>query len=213
MNRTRAVKIIEKLAVYYGETKADLSFSGLYELTIAVVLSAQTTDKQVNSVTPALFKKYPDFRKLANASISDVENIIRGVGLYKTKTGNIIKLSKMVINEFKGKLPDTMEELIRLPGVGRKSANVILSIGYNKPAIAVDTHVLRISNRIGFIDSPDPVKVETALMSFIPRKYWIKAHLLLIKHGRNICPARNPECNDCPVNKLCDFGKKEMSLI
>ena len=212
MTKTRAVKIIEKLAKYYGVVKADLSFLSLYELTIAVVLSAQTTDKQVNSVTPVLFKKYPGFKNLANAKVNDVETVIRGVGLYNTKARNIIKLSKMVVDKYNTKLPDNMEELIKLPGVGRKSANVILSIGYKKPAIAVDTHVLRIANRIGFIDSPDPVKVEMVLMSFIPRKDWIKAHLLLIKHGRNICSARKPNCPDCPVKKLCDFAGRELSL-
>ena len=205
MTKAKSKKILEKLIEYYGVTKSDLSFSGIYELTIAVVLSAQTTDKQVNSVTPVLFKSYPGFKNLASASINDVESIIRGVGLYKTKARNIIELSKVIIDEYKNKVPDNMEELIKLPGVGRKSANVILSIGYNKPAIAVDTHILRISNRIGYVKSDDPFKVEMALMSFIPMEDWIKAHLLIIKHGRNICSARKPLCLKCPINKLCNF--------
>lgn len=207
MTPSRSKKILSLLYDYYGETVPDLNFRNIYELTISVVLSAQTTDRQVNGVTKQLFEKYPDFRSLGEASYSDVETIVKSTGFFRTKTKNIIALSRMVFTKFGGVLPDNMDQLVELPGVGRKSANVILSIGYGKPGLAVDTHVARISNRLGYIISDSPVEIEKKLCSLIDPEEWKKTHLLFIKHGRVICKARHPECGICPVYKFCEYYK------
>jgi endonuclease-3 len=205
MTEKKSKKIFDKLRAVYGEIHPELNYSGLYQLAISVVLSAQTTDRQVNAATPALFTRFPDFKSLSKGYIPEVERLIKTVGLYKTKAKNIINLAGQVINNHNGILPDRFEDLINLPGIGRKSANVILSQGYNKAALAVDTHVMRIANRLGYIKSADPYKVEKALTRFIPKKDWKSAHLLLIKHGRTLCRARNPLCGECPVISLCDY--------
>lgn len=210
MTRARSGKILSMLYEYYGETVPDLNFRNIYELAIAVVLSAQTTDRQVNGVTTALFEKYPDFKSLGEADYSDVEKIIKSTGFFRTKTKNIIALSRMVCSRFQGVLPDNIESLIELPGVGRKSANVIISIGYGKPGLAVDTHVSRISNRLGYSDSKSPDVVEKDLCSVINPAEWKKTHLLFIKHGRVICKARHPECGICPVAKHCNYYKENI---
>jgi endonuclease III len=206
MTKIKSGKIIKKLKEYYGMVNADLSYSNIFQLTIAVVLSAQTTDKQVNSVTPALFIKFPGFNSLSGAGIKEVEEIIKSVGLYRTKAKNIINLSKEVAEKYKNILPDEFNDLVKLPGIGRKSANVILSMGFGKAAFPVDTHIIRIANRLGFIKSNDPYKVEQILTQYLQRDDWRQAHLLLIKHGRIICKARKPLCSECPLNKLCDFS-------
>jgi endonuclease-3 len=206
MTNKRSGKILSSLYNYYGETNPDLKFTDIYELTIAVVLSAQTTDKQVNSVTGDLFRIYPNFESLSKAAISDVERIIKSTGFYKNKAKNIVLLSQMVCGRFNGRLPDNIESLIELPGVGRKSANVILSIGFNKPGLAVDTHVLRISNRLGYSSSESPLEVEKDLCKIIDPSEWKKTHLLFIKHGRELCKARNPKCGLCPVKKNCNYS-------
>jgi endonuclease-3 len=206
MDILKSKKIIKLLKKHYGTTRPDLDFESLYELVVSVVLSAQTTDKQVNSVTPALFSKYPDFKSLSAAKISDVEKIINRVGFFRVKSKHIVNLSKKIIADFNGTVPKKMEELITLPGVGRKSANIILSFGYGVPAIAVDTHVMRISNRLGYTEDKyrkDPVKTESALVKIIPEKDWIASHLLFIRHGRDICKAQRPLCGACPVREVC----------
>ena len=213
MTDKRASKILSLLYNYYGDTEPGLEFTGLYELTIAVVLSAQTTDKQVNSVTGELFRIYPDFESLSRADISDVEHIVKSTGFYRNKAKNIILLSQMVCSRFNGNLPEDIESLTELPGVGRKSANVILSIGFNKPGLAVDTHVLRIANRLKFSVSDSPLEVEKDLCRVIDPSEWKKTHLLFIKHGRELCKARNHKCSSCPVKKFCisppAFGGRE----
>ena len=207
MTRIRSEKILSRLYDFYGETVPDLNFRNIFELTIAVVLSAQTTDRQVNGVTGELFKKYPDFTSLGRADCSDVEKIIRSTGFFRTKSKNIISLSGMVCSKFGGVLPDTLESLIELPGVGRKSANVIMSIGYDIPGLAVDTHVSRIAYRLGYVSTRSPLEVEKVLCGIIKPSDWKRTHLLFIKHGRVICKARNPECGICPVAELCDYYK------
>jgi len=207
MTETRSKKILSLLYDFYGETVPDLNFRNIFELTISVVLSAQTTDRQVNGVTGELFKKYPDFKSLGEADHSDVERIVRSTGFFRTKSKNIILLSRMVCSRFGGVLPDKLEDLVELPGVGRKSANVILSIGYGIPGLAVDTHVLRISNRLGYSSSKSPVEIEKVLCVIIDPSDWKKTHLLFIKHGRTICNARHPECGICPVAKFCSYYK------
>ena len=201
-------KIIQSLADYYGELSPPLNFRNNYELCISVVLSAQTTDAQVNRVTPYLFEKYPSFELLASADISDVERIIKSTGFYKVKARSIIALSKRVSEEFNGQLPSSMEKLILLPGVGRKSANVVLSHGFDVPAIAVDTHVARLSVRLGFSVHSDVKEIEADLMEKIPRRLWSSSHLYLITHGRTFCRARKPLCRDCPIRQLCPYKDK-----
>jgi len=203
MDKKKSKKIIKKLSAFYDDVKPDLDYGNLYQLAISVVLSAQTTDRQVNSVTPDLFKQYPDFKKLSCADPGDVETIIRSTGFYRNKALNIIKLAQTVMSAYGGKLPEDMENLTTLPGVGRKSANVILSMGFGKPAIAVDTHVLRIANRLGYAETVKPDAAEEALKTAIPEKDWIHTHLLFIRHGRKTCKARNPLCTECPVTPLC----------
>ena len=198
-------KVLSLLREFYGSVEPDLKFSSLYELTIAVVLSAQTTDRQVNSVTGRLFTEYPDFHSLGGAAVKDVEAIIKSTGFYHAKARNIVSLAKKVTDDFGGELPRDMEHLLELPGVGRKSANVILSIGYGIPGLAVDTHVGRIARRLGYSESEDPLAVERDLCGKIPPEEWRDTHLLFIRHGRSICKSRNPGCGSCPLKKLCRY--------
>jgi len=207
MTPAKSEKILKTLSKFYGDVKADLDFSNIYELTVAVVLSAQTTDKQVNSVTGTLFSKYTDFRALSKARITDVETIIKSTGFYHAKAKNIVNLAKKVVSDFSGQLPKDMDSLLSLPGVGRKSANVILSIGFGIPGLAVDTHVGRIAKRLGYTGSESPDKVEKDLCGIIPPEKWRDTHLLFIRHGRAICKARNPECNVCPVRSYCMYSR------
>jgi endonuclease III len=204
-NDEKALLVFKALKKKYGAVAAELYFSNLFELTIAVVLSAQTTDRQVNSVTKSLFLKYGSFEKMAHAESSDVEKIIYATGFYHEKARNIIALSKKILETFNGKLPDTREELMTLPGVGRKTANVILAQGFGKPAFAVDTHVGRVSRRIGFTSETDPKKVEDDLCRNFPERLWSEAHLLFIIHGRRTCLSRKPFCDECPVRGMCRF--------
>lgn len=205
MRRDTSSKIISALESVYGEVVPDLAFRNNYELTVAVVLSAQTTDRQVNGVTGKLFSTYPDFASLAGARRSDVEGIIKSTGFYRVKAANIISLSAAVMEKFGGELPDNAADLMELPGVGKKSANVILSVGFGKPALAVDTHVARIASRLGYTDDTNPLVIEQDLCRVIPEEYWKKTHLLFIKHGRSTCAARNPGCGSCAVSRWCRY--------
>ena len=203
MDRRKSKKIIAGLASYYREVRPGLRYRNLYQLAVSVVLSAQTTDRQVNMVTPELFRRFPDFIALAGAGVPEVETIIRSTGFYHNKARNIVEMARLVSGSFGGNLPGDRETLMTLPGVGRKSANVIISMGFGKPAIAVDTHVLRLANRLGYAATDRPDDAEEALMKAIPEKDWILTHLLLIRHGRELCRARNPLCGKCPVTPLC----------
>lgn len=205
MEKARINKILDILEETYPEAECALDHKDIYQLLIAVVLSAQTTDKSVNKVTPNLFEKYPTTENLSKAKPSDVENILKKIGMYKTKTKNIIALAKKLIEEFEGVVPDEYEKLISLPGVGRKTANVVLSVGFGEQRIAVDTHVFRVSNRIGIGEGNNVFKTEMSLMENIPENRWSKAHHSLIFHGRNSCDARKPDCENCTINKYCNF--------
>ena len=207
MTASRSRKILDRLREYHGNPAPDLRFRNMFELAVSVVLSAQTTDRQVNAATPALFARYPGFESLSAAKVRDVERIIKSTGFYRNKAKNIVGLAAGVMSEFSGKLPGTRGELMRLPGIGRKSANVILSVGFGVPALAVDTHIIRIANRIGYADSKKPDTVEESLTSVIPAPDWTFAHLVLIRHGRTLCPARSPRCVECPVSGLCDYAR------
>jgi endonuclease-3 len=198
--------IIKGLDSLYPDAKCELVHHNNFELLIAVVLSAQTTDERVNSVTPILFEKYPDARNLMNAKLKDVENIIRPIGLYHNKAINIIKLSKELSDHFDGEVPDDREALESLPGVGRKTANVVLNNCFDYPAFAVDTHVSRVSKRLGIAEEgDDPLKIEKKLMDYFPKKSWGKLHHQFIFFGRYKCKAIKPDCNDCPFRKDCNY--------
>lgn len=196
-------KILDLLRTEYPDAECALTHRNTYELIIAVVLSAQTTDKSVNKVTGELFEKYPSPAELADADQQDVIDIIKTIGMYKTKSKNIIALAQKLEELYDGEVPDDYDKLIDLPGVGRKTANVVLSVGFGRQRIAVDTHVFRVSNRIGLVKEKDVLKTELALMEALPENRWSEAHHSLIFHGRNCCSARNPKCESCVIGDLC----------
>lgn len=203
-------KILEELENLFPDAKGELDHENDFELLVAVALSAQTTDVAVNIVTKDLFRKYPTPEKLANADIEDVMQTINRIGLYRNKSKNIINLSKMIMDDFGGKVPNNRKDLEKLPGVGRKTANVVLSISFDIPAIAVDTHVERVSKRLGLANIEDNVlAVENKLMDTFPKEYWQKIHHQLIFFGRYHCTARKPKCNECPLYDICVFEDKE----
>ena len=195
--------ILDALRREYPDAECALTHSNTYQLIVAVVLSAQTTDKSVNKVTGELFAKYPSPQALAEAQQQDVIDIIKTIGMYKTKSKNIIALAQKLVELYDGMVPDDYDKLIELPGVGRKTANVVLSVGFGQQRIAVDTHVFRVSNRIGLVSENDVLKTELALMEALPEDRWSEAHHSLIFHGRNCCSARNPKCEDCVIRDIC----------
>lgn len=208
------IDMLEVMETMFPDAKCELVYHNVFELSIATVLSAQTTDKSVNKVTPALFEKYPTPYELANANEQDVMNIIKTIGLYKNKSQNIIKFSKKLIDEFGGVVPKDFELLQTLPGVGRKTANVILTEGYKIPRLPVDTHVERVSKRLQIALADDSVlKVELRLMELIPESMWHKAHHLLLFFGRYFCFAKKPSCDNCPLKSKCiNFNNKNTLL-
>lgn len=198
------LSILEQL---YPDPKSELNYVNEYQLCISVILSAQCTDKKVNQVTPELFKKYPNFKALSKAEISSTEQIIRQVNYYKTKSKNIINLAKILGESYNFQLPLIHNELIKLPGIGRKTANVVLSELNIEPALAVDTHVFRLSNRIGISNGKDVLEVEKSLTKQFPKESWKQLHHGLILHGRRVCMARNPNCAICEIKTICNFCK------
>lgn len=198
-------KILSILEETYPNAKCALNYNSPYELMVSTILSAQCTDIRVNKVTEELFKEYNTPEKIGELTEEELGEKIRSCGFYNNKSKNIIGASKLLIEKYGGKVPNKMEELITLPGVGRKTANVVLSNAFDVPAIAVDTHVFRVSNRIGLAKSKNVEGTELQLMKNIPKKQWTKAHHLLIFHGRNICVARKPKCDICPIKHYCDF--------
>ncbi len=196
-------RILDALKKEYPDAGCALIHKDVYQLLIAVVLSAQTTDKSVNKVTKELFEKYPAPAALASAEQEDVIDIIKTIGMYRTKSKNIIALARELTERYNGKVPDEYDALIELPGVGRKTANVVLSVGFGQQRIAVDTHVFRVSNRIGLVKEKDVFKTEIALMEILPKDRWTEAHHSLIFHGRNCCTARKPACIRCVINDIC----------
>ena len=204
MKRSSKEYIIENLNRLYSDAHCELNHKDSFELLIAVVLSAQTTDVSVNRVTPALFEKYPDALSLSEASEEDVMRLIHSIGLYKNKSRNIINLAKELVKRFDGEVPSKREELESLPGVGRKTANVVLSNCFDYPAFAVDTHVSRVSKRLMIARKDDDVlTIEKKLMKFFPRNCWSRLHHQFIFFGRYKCKAKNPECTDCPFRVSC----------
>lgn len=206
MKKSDAVKIIEDLKKYYPEATCSLNFETPFQMTVAVMLSAQCTDERVNKTTPVLFEKYGTPENMSKIKLEELEKIIYPCGFYKNKAKNIKATAEIIVNKYGGVVPNTMEKLIKLPGVGRKSANVIMLEAFNSPqGIAVDTHAKRISNRLGLSSNSTPEKIEQDLINLFPKKYFYDVNHLLVWHGRNICIARNPKCDDCPVSTLCKF--------
>jgi len=203
LSKTVVNRIINLLEEFYPEPICALEYKKDYELLFAARLAAQCTDARVNTVTPVLYKKYPSLKALAGADINEMENIIHSCGFYKVKARDIIAASTMLIGEFGGRVPDTMEELLKLPGVGRKTANLILGDVHGKPAVVVDTHCIRLSNRIGMVKTKDPVKIETALRDILPQEKSSDFCHRLVLHGRAVCTARSPACNICCISGLC----------
>ena len=198
--------IINNLDKLYPNARCELNHRNDFELLVAVVLSAQSTDERVNSVTPILFSKYDDPYKLAKAKLSDVEKIIKPIGLYHNKAVNIINLAKELVTKYNGEVINDRDILESLPGVGRKTCNVILNNCFDVPAFAVDTHVSRVSKRLGIAYEDDDVSiVEEKLMNYFPKKYWGKLHHQFIFFGRYKCKAKKPECDDCPFRKICTY--------
>ncbi len=200
-----AVLIYKILEKHYGnDVHSPLKYKYPYQFCIAVILSAQCTDEQVNRVTPHLFKKFPTIESLANAPVEEIENVIYSTGFYKNKAKNIQAFCKTLINQYNGKIPQTIEELLKLPGVGRKTANVILQELYKIPSgIVVDTHVKRLANVLGLTNQKNPEKIEQELIQILPKKYWINFSLYLIFLGRSYCTAKKRFCKECPLKNIC----------
>ena len=202
-SQARAQKILTELARLYPDARPALVFSSPFELLVAVILSAQCTDIKVNSVTPALFERWPDAAHLAAADPQEVEEVIRVCGLFHTKAKNLVAMAGILVSRYGGQVPETREALEALPGVGRKTASVVLSNAFGQCAIAVDTHVFRVSNRLSLARAKDVLSCEQQLMDIIPRELWGQAHHWLIFHGRQVCHARKPECQRCTLSSLC----------
>lgn len=198
---------LDILSDLYKDAKPALIFNNVFELLVSVILSAQCTDVRVNKTTQKLFEKYNTPELIANMDVELLEDYIRSCGLYKNKAKNIQEASRMICEKFAGKVPQTREELMSLSGVGRKTANVVLSVGFGKPAFAVDTHVFRVANRIGLANAKTPDEVEKQVTAIIPENDWGKAHHWLIYHGRLVCHSQKPDCENCKVREFCDFVK------
>ena len=199
----RARRTDRLLALAYPDARCELDFGTPFQLLVATVLSAQTTDKRVNAVTPALFAAYPDPAALAAADRDQVEQIVQPTGFFRAKTESVLRLSQALVERYDGEVPAKLEELVTLPGVGRKTANVVLGDAFGLPGITVDTHVGRLSRRFGWTGETDPVKVEHEVGRLFPKRDWTPLSHHLIFHGRRVCHARNPACGACPVARLC----------
>ncbi len=203
--RTKA--ILDILKEDYPDAKCELNHESPFQLLVATILSAQTTDKKVNEVTETLFRDYPDLDSFLTLSVEELEERIKQIGLYRSKAKNLIMMCNQLKEKFNGEVPKTMEELTSLAGAGRKTANVVLSNAFGVPSIAVDTHVFRVSNRLGMADSDNVLEVEKQLQKELPKREWSLAHHLLIFHGRRCCIARNPKCEICNLTQYCKYYK------
>lgn len=198
-----AQEMMDRLCKRYPDADCELDFGSTFQLLTSVILSAQTTDVQVNKCTPGLFKKFPTAKALAEANIEDVKDLIKPTGYYNAKAANIQKCAQALVEKFGGEVPETLEDLTQLPGVGRKTANVVLGVAFGVPGWTVDTHVQRLSGRLGLSNNTEPHKIEIDLQNLYPEKDWTKYSITLIWHGRRLCYARNPNCAECPINDLC----------
>jgi endonuclease III len=200
--KKRALLTCERLRDLYPAV-TELAHQDPFQLVIATILSAQTTDRSVNLVTPELFKRYPTAADLAAADPAEVEQLIKPTGFFRLKTRRIIDASRQIVERFGGGVPSTLDELVKIPGIGRKTANVILGVGFNVPGFAVDTHVTRLTNRLGLVATRDPVKIEHQVCAMVPKEEWTGLSLRLILHGRRVCDARRPRCEECVLNDFC----------
>ena len=206
--KERAPEIYRRLQREYPQAKCALDHRNAYELLVATILSAQCTDKRVNMVTPALFAKYPDAEQLSVANPEELQEMIKSTGFFRNKTKSLLGMSAAVVERHGGQVPETMADLVKLPGVGRKTANVVLGNAFGKDeGVVVDTHVTRLSHRLGLSRQTDPVKIEQDLMALFPRDQWTMLAHLLIWHGREVCDARRPLCEQCVVNQLCPSSR------
>jgi endonuclease-3 len=212
--KVRAKVIYRQLSKSYPNVRCELDYKNAFQLLVATVLSAQCTDKRVNQTTPALFKKYPNPQKIANADLRDIQKLVKSTGFFRAKAKNIKGLSNKIMEEFDGKVPSNLEDLITLPGVGRKTANVVLGHAFRIPGITVDTHFGRLSRRFGWSKQNNPVKVELEVGELIPEKEWTNLSQRMIWHGRRVCHSRKPACGACALAKLCpSYGIGEVDPI
>ncbi|WP_062307244.1 endonuclease III [Alicyclobacillus sendaiensis] len=209
LDRETSVRVVERLLEAYPDARCQLHFTTPFELLVATMLSAQCTDERVNMVTPRLFAKYRGPEAFAKASPDEVAEDIREVGLFRSKSKHIVETARILVDAYGGEVPKSRERLMELPGVGRKTANVVVSNAYGVPAFAVDTHVQRVTNRIGLAHSSDPLKTEQQVCAKLPPELWTKAHHALILHGRRVCTARKPKCHICPVADLCQYAQSQ----
>ena len=208
MNKAQKMEILAKLEEMYPEARAELVFSNPYEMLVATMLSAQCTDKQVNKVTPAVFSRWPDASSMAEAEVEELFPMVKSCG-FKSKAGNIIAACRIIRDEHGGEVPKTMEALTALPGVGRKTANVVLSNAFGIPAFAVDTHVFRVSNRLGLCKAETVEETERQMTKLIPREKWGQAQHWLIWHGRRVCKAQRPLCAECGLKEWCEYARNK----
>ncbi|MGI2905601.1 endonuclease III [Tolypothrix sp. VBCCA 56010] len=208
--KQRAREILSRLKHLYPDATCSLNYSTPVQLLVATILSAQCTDERVNKVTPALFSRFPDAASLANADLTELENLVRSTGFYRNKAKNIQAACRMIVNQFNSQVPNRMEELLKLPGVARKTANVVLGHGYGINAgVTVDTHVARLSQRLGLTKHTDPIRIELDLIELLPQPDWENWSIRLIYHGRAICKARSPACVACQLAELCPSAGEE----
>ena len=212
--KVRAKAIYRQLTKNYPNVRCELDYNSAFQLVVATVLSAHCTDKRVNQTTPALFKKYPNPKKMAKADLKDIQRLVKSTGFFRAKAKNIKSLSNKIMEEFDGDVPSNLEDLITLPGVGRKTANVVLGHAFGIPGITVDTHFGRLSRRFGWSKQNDPVKVEFEVGELIPEKEWTNLSQRMIWHGRRVCHSRKPACGACPLAKLCpSYGIGEVDPV
>jgi endonuclease-3 len=212
--KVRAKAIYRQLTKSYPNVRCELDYNSAFQLLVATVLSAQCTDKRVNQTTPALFKKYPNPKKMSKADLKDIQRLVKSTGFFRAKAKNIKALSNKIVENFDGDVPSSLEDLITLPGVGRKTANVVLGHAFGIPGITVDTHFGRLSRRFGWSKQSDPVKVEFEVGELIPEKEWTNLSQRMIWHGRRVCHSRKPACGACPLAKLCpSYGIGEVDPI
>lgn len=205
MSKEEALVVYDLLEERFPDAKAELEYSNPYELLVATILSAQCTDVRVNKVTRVLFAEYPTPEDIVNLSQEELGKIIYSCGFYRNKSKNTLETTRIILDKYDGKVPETIEELVKLPGVGKKTANVVASNAFGVPAIAVDTHVFRTANRLGLAEATTVEKTEKQLEEILPKSKWTKAHHLLIFLGRYICKSQNPECSNCPLTEHCQY--------
>ena len=209
--KARTKKIVEILKETYPDAQCELNYETPFQLLVATILSAQTTDKKVNEVTETLFRDYPDVDAFLKLTNDELEERIKQIGLYRNKSKNLILMVRQLKEKFNGEVPDTMEGITSLAGAGRKTANVVLSNAFGVPSIAVDTHVFRVSNRLGLAHSDNVLEVEKQLQKELPKKEWTLMHHMLIFHGRRCCTARKTKCSECPLNTVCTYYKTKIN--